>query len=128
MVATNLPADALVFITAVSIELLIGDPISRWHPVALFGTIVDKLMARAPSEGQWKQLLYGAMAVTLTVVGVTLGSALLLRAGNDLSPLAAVLLGGILLKVTFSYRQLEGETLKVAHQIELGSLVGARES
>jgi adenosylcobinamide-phosphate synthase len=115
-----------VLLVAIGIELVIGDPVSRWHPVALFGRLVAWLVDRAPDVWGPQQLVYGAVAVAVSVGAVAALSALALRAMEEVAPIAAVLVGGLLLKSSLSYRQLEREATRVAGEIEAGRLAGAR--
>jgi adenosylcobinamide-phosphate synthase len=57
---------------------------------------------------------------------VAVASALALRALDQAAPVAAILIGGLLLKASLSYRQLEREATGVAREIEAGRLAGAR--
>jgi adenosylcobinamide-phosphate synthase len=118
--------ESIVLLVAIGMEVLVGDPVSRWHPVALFGRLVSCLVDGAPGEWGPHQLVYGAAAVAVSVGGVALASALALWALEQVAPLAAVLAGGLLLKTSFSYRQLEREAIGVAGEIEAGRLAGAR--
>jgi adenosylcobinamide-phosphate synthase len=115
-----------VLLVAIAVEVLVGDPESRWHPVALFGRVVAWLMERAPDVYGPGQLAYGALAVAVSVAGVAALSAMALRTIDGAAPMAAVFVGGFLLKASFSYRQLEREATRVAGEIDAGRLVGAR--
>lgn len=118
--------DTLVLLLAIWIELVFGDPVSRWHPVAMFGRGVDWIVRQAPADGAGRQLVYGGAAVAMTVTGVAASSAFLLWAVEGLASIAAVIFGAVLFKSSFSYRQLEDEALTVGREIEAGRLAGAR--
>ena len=102
-------AATVVLILALGLEFAIGDPVSRWHPVALFGRGIDAGVRRAPRHGMVRCLLYGGVMVAIGVGGMAVGSALVLAGLDTVSPVAALLVGAILLKTSFSYRQLEGK-------------------
>jgi adenosylcobinamide-phosphate synthase len=108
----------LVVASALGIELALGDPVSRWHPVALFGQAAEAAIRRAPAGEPWPRLLYGAGMVLLGVGGVAASSAMLLRGAQRLHPLVGILAAATLLKASLSYRQLEDEALAVADLLD----------
>jgi adenosylcobinamide-phosphate synthase len=116
----------LVLAFAFAIELALGDPVSRWHPVAQFGRWAGALFQRAPRAGRMRQLIYGAAVVIISAAAVASGAALTLYIVGGLFPVAAAVLGAILLKASFAYRQLETEALRVAEHLEEGRLAVAR--
>jgi len=117
---------ALVLVLALTLEVVLGDPVTRWHPVAVFGAFINRLMAFAPAEGPVRQLAFGTAVVALGVGLVAAGSATALQWIAGSSGIAAMILGGVLLKVSLSYRQLEREAVKVADLIEMARLTEAR--
>jgi len=65
---------ALAVLTAVLVDALVGDPPSRFHPVAWMGSWIGMLRRQAPVRGPLAELLYGAAAIgvssaTLWLVG-----------------------------------------------------------
>lgn len=120
------PEAAIVLALALLAELVVGDPVSPLHPVALLGRLIAKLVTLAPNRCDMIRLLYGAAMVLGVVGGVAFASALILKVVDAVSPLLAILAGALLLKMSMSYRQLEHETLSVAGQIARGNLVRAR--
>jgi adenosylcobinamide-phosphate synthase len=117
---------AVVLLLALLAEILIGDPVSRWHPVALLGRLIGAFVALAPRRGRSRRFAYGAFMVVAGVGGVTLATTVLLDLLHDVSPVIAVVAGAFLLKASMSYRQLEHETLAVAGHIASGQLGRAR--
>jgi adenosylcobinamide-phosphate synthase len=73
-------------------------------------------------------LLYGALVVAIGVAGAGSGAALLLHVVGQTSEIAAVFAGALLLKASFSYRQLEEAALAVAGHLDAGDLLAARAS
>ena len=114
-----------VLLLALGLEAVMGDPVSRWHPVAMFGRVVEAVVRRAPREGRLRPIAWGGLIVLTGVGGVALGSSLVLQALGSLSTGAGVLAGAVLLKTSFSYRQLEHEALGVAGRLEAHDLAGA---
>ncbi|MEA2641541.1 MAG: adenosylcobinamide-phosphate synthase [Chloroflexota bacterium] len=113
---------------ALALDLLIGDPASRWHPVAVFGRAMQGVFDRAPTVGSARQLAYGMGATLGGVGGIALGSAWVLRAVERRSGVAGAVARALLLKASLAYRQLEAEALNVARLIDGGYLPEAREA
>ncbi len=116
----------LILLGALAIELLVGDPKTRWHPVALFGSLIAVAIRSAPRSGRAMQLAFGAGVVLLGVAITILGTARLLAVAAAVHPAWGVVAGAILLKVSFAYRQLEQETVLVAAHVADGRLAAAR--
>ena len=119
-------ADLAVLALALALDAAIGDPVRRWHPVAIFGRCMEALYGRAPDEGPGRQLRYGAMGAAIGVAGAGVGAALVLHLVGQSNQFLAVLVGALLLKASFSYRQLEESALAVAARLDAGDLPAAR--
>lgn len=117
---------ALVLLLALGIELLAGEPRTRWHPVALFGRFVDAVMRIAPASGRVSQLAFGTLVVLASVGGVAGLSAAALSAVTAAHPAFGIVAGAGLLKASFAYRQLEHEAARVATHVGEGQLAAAR--
>jgi adenosylcobinamide-phosphate synthase len=121
-----LDGPARILLLAIGIELVVSDPVSRWHPVAVFGRAISGFIERAPSSAPARELLYGLAVVGAAVVLVGVGSAVLLHGLTFMSPALAVFGGAVLLKISFSYRQLEREVSRVAELLERDGVAAAR--
>jgi adenosylcobinamide-phosphate synthase len=120
-----LNAEVLVVVPALVLDLLVGDPVSRWHPVAVFGRSVERVLGWAPSAPRAQ--LWSGIALTLGAVAVVaLGSSDLLSLTSRVLPLAGVILGALAFKVSFAYRQLRAEAIRIATDLEAGHLMEAR--
>jgi adenosylcobinamide-phosphate synthase len=115
-----------VLILALVLEIAIGDPVSRWHPVAVFGSAIGWAMRCAPSGRPGRELAYGAIVVILAVGLVFVGAAIVLSLVNVAAAPLAVLVGAVLLKTSFSFRQLEQEAARAADLIEREGVLAAR--
>jgi adenosylcobinamide-phosphate synthase len=117
------PAGVLVL--ALALEIAIGDPVSRWHPVALFGRALSLAIRFASAHSPRGELVYGALLVALAVSSIFIGTALALHLlGTVVAPLAVVA-GAALLKTSFSFRQLEAEAARAADLIEREGVLAA---
>lgn len=122
----HLSSAALVLLMALALEIVVGDPRTRWHPVALFGQAVEVALRAAPRAGPRAQLVFGAGVVAAGIGGTVAISSAALAAAAALHPMAGAVAGAVLLKVSFSYRQLEQEAATVAEHVAGGRIEAAR--
>ncbi|MDD2360649.1 MAG: adenosylcobinamide-phosphate synthase CbiB, partial [Syntrophaceticus schinkii] len=113
---------------AVVLDLLVGDPQTPYHPVALAGALIAKGEGLVYREGAppWRKRLAGIILVLFNVVLVYILSYLLLAELEKNLPLAAVIIGAIFLWCTFAVRSLDKAALQIFNLLEKGDLVQAR--
>ncbi|WP_368407855.1 adenosylcobinamide-phosphate synthase CbiB [Haloarchaeobius salinus] len=113
---------AAAVVVAVALDVLVGEPPTRLHPVAWFGRLV------APVDREWNRpLLVGvvaAVALPLLAAGVVAG---VVRLAAQVDPWAGAVVAGLALAVATSLRMLVAEAL---HVVELSTedVDAARES
>jgi adenosylcobinamide-phosphate synthase len=106
-----------------ALDVLLGDPPNRWHPVAWMGTFINRARRQAPARGK---LLYGG-GVALGGAGIVwwmTGGAVGLS--RRLPPELGVLLRALLLKMTFSLRSLDSAAAEVEMALRRDDLPAAR--
>ncbi len=92
---------ALAVALAAALDLAVGEPPSRWHPVAWFGWFV------APLDRDWpRPRLVGAGAAFALPLGAALAVGGLVGAAATWRPLAGAVLAGLAVFVTTSLRRL----------------------
>ena len=115
-----------VLCLAVALDLLLGDPPSRYHPVAWIGRLIAlgrRLSARVPRE---LLVLYGVLLITVvTIIFVTAALAVQAVAGRLPWPLDLVAQAW-LLKCSFSIRGLVTAVWRVRDGLEARDLEAAR--
>jgi len=110
---------------AVALDLLLGDPPNRWHPVAWIGRLIALGRRLAPTRPE-DLALYGSFLI-LIVAGVAAGGALAAHALLGALPgIAAPLAQGWLLKCSLSLRGLPAAVEIVRGHLVAGDLAGAR--
>jgi len=110
---------------AIALDLLVGDPANRWHPVAWIGRLIAFARERAPSRPD-DLALYGTFVI-LIVSGLAAGGALTAAALLGALPGPAGLLAQAwLLKCSFSLRGLFEAVELVRGHLVAGDLAGAR--
>lgn len=111
---------------AVVLDMLLGDPPNRYHPVAWMGALIRLLRRWAPSRGRWAPLMYGTGLVVagtalVVVAGVVLHRVLLLLPWT-----VRWLAEAYVLQLTFSLRGLVRAARQVQDALEAGDLTQAR--
>jgi adenosylcobinamide-phosphate synthase len=106
---------------AVVLDLVLGEPPARWHPVAWLGRALDWAEGRAPG----RSVADGAAAVTLVVASAWAVARLLAIATRGLG-WAGIVLEALLLKPVFALRRLADATEGVEDAIRAGDLETAR--
>jgi len=110
---------------AVALDLLVGDPPNRWHPVAWLGRLITVGRAWAPRAPE-DLALYGTFLI-LIVAGLAAGVALVAQALlGELPGPAAPLAQAWLLKCSFSLRGLFTAVELVRGHLVARDLDGAR--
>ncbi len=119
-------ARSLVPVLALALDLLLGDPPNRWHPVAWMGTAIAAAERRSPRRGRVMPLTSGALLVTGGAVVVALLGRLVDATARRLPGLWGPLLEAALLKMTLSARGLTRAAGEVQSALEDNNLPEAR--
>jgi adenosylcobinamide-phosphate synthase len=115
-----------VFGVAGVIDLLLGDPPNRWHPVAWMGSFIRWGERHAPVAGPAVRFAYGAALVWAGVAVSTLPVVLLSIAARRLGPAIYVVIAAPLLKSTFAHSGLIRAAGTVQRALQAGDLAEAR--
>jgi adenosylcobinamide-phosphate synthase len=116
---------------ALGLDLLRGEPPTPIHPVVWMGKIISFWEKLAPAErgresSKWSQLVYGASIALLTIAIFASAAYFLLFYVNELSPIAYIIAGALLLKPSFSLRELRRTALDVKKLLANDNLKGAQ--
>jgi adenosylcobinamide-phosphate synthase len=122
----------LILLLALALDLLLGEPPRPIHPVVWMGKIISFWERRAPAEhseesSKWSQLIYGAGVALLTIAIFASAAYFLLFYANELSPIAYIIIGALLLKPTFSFRELRRTALDVRKLLVDDNLKGTQD-
>lgn len=111
------------------LDLLLGDPDSRWHPIAWIGRFIAAcerwIRPRFPATPVGERT--GGMVLTLAVTAVSTAlPALLLLLCARLSPWLAMAVNALLCWILIATKSLRVESLRVYAQLQKGDLPAAR--
>jgi adenosylcobinamide-phosphate synthase len=118
--------NVVILLLALAIDLTIGEYPRPLHPVVGMGKFASLGLRIAPRRGRWAQLIYGGGVVILTIALFTLPAYFLLSYLRELNMVAYVVVAALLLKATFSVKELGRAALRVKHLLEGGNLSRAR--
>lgn len=115
-----------VIILALLLDMALGDPANRYHPVAWMGTAIGAARHRAPRQGWLAQLSFGALLVTGgAAITAGLGHLFAREVARLPAPLGW-LAEALLLKMTFSLRGLSTAAEGIESALEDQDLPEAR--
>ncbi len=115
----------LIFSLALIIDLVLGDPPNSLHPVAWMGRAISYL-ERVTIGHPWFQFIYGLVMTLVVVALFTVPVYFLLIYLEDVSLVAYVVVGALLLKLMFSFRGLKKTALRIKRLLLAEKLAEAR--
>lgn len=121
----------LVVAFALGLDLVFGDPKSKYHPTAWIGKSVAAFVTKIKSDNAARDKTGGAIIV-ITITGIIILLLSLLDFGLELIPIygavASVIVGAILLKTTIAIKGMEKHALAVLEHVEKNDIKSAREA
>ena len=121
----SVPPDLAVLIVAVVLEMVGREPPKWLHPTVWIGRTVTIAEANAPTSRNGG-FINGVM-ILLLVTGFWCAAAYFAAAGlRDVHQVAYVLVGGFLLKTTFSVKMLHQTAARVRELLTAGDMAGVR--
>jgi adenosylcobinamide-phosphate synthase len=116
-----------VLLLALLLDVALGEPPNRWHPVAWAGRAIA-VGRRAFAGATRPALLLGGALVVVGVASLAAGVVLAVQRLFEPWPLVRVVVEACLLKAALSVRALFEAVLRVRAALTRGDLVGARAS
>ena len=102
-----------VLLLALAMDVLFGEPPRAIHPVVWIGKVISFWERFAPAQGPRSQLVYGGGVVVLTIFIFAAPVYFLLIYASQISSIAYVIGGALLLKLSFSLRELRRAALAI---------------
>ncbi len=115
-----------ILLLAVVIDILFGEPPRVIHPVVWTGKLISFWQRFAPVRRGWPQLVYGAVMVLLTIFAFASLAYFLLFYVGKISLVAYIIIGALLLKSVFSFRELRKIALEIKVLLASDNLKEAR--
>ena len=115
----------LVLVAALAIDVVLGEPPSAVHPVVWMGRVISWQLKLHP-RGKVTQFVYGVWMVLVTVALFAMPTYFLLVYIRDIHIALFVVVGAVLLKSTFSLRELHRAAMRVKRPLVDGDLSKAR--
>lgn len=103
----------LIIALAVAIDVALGDPPDAFHPVAWMGKVISRLERGGPKPNPTARFLYGTAMTLFAVVLFAIPVYFIIFYLERVSPVAGIILAGLILKSTFSIRGLRSTALKI---------------
>ncbi|MEK0382183.1 MAG: cobalamin biosynthesis protein [Nitrosopumilus sp.] len=121
----------LIVISAVILDLLVGDPKNKFHPTSWIGSLIAKLVPiiqnKSPRREKFGGIILVIFLTTLvTTLLVFLEVAIQNIAFDFIGIIVSVIVGVILLKTTIAIRGMEKHAMAVMESIERNDLDAAR--
>ena len=116
----------VIFLLAVAIDLVLGEPPRIIHPVVWMGKVISLLSRGGSKQRPTIQFIYGLSIVLVTTAFFVTSVYFLLFYLKELNFIAYVIIGAMLLKSTFSFRELHRAIVKVKSLLKEGKLDSAR--
>ncbi|ETX04332.1 MAG: hypothetical protein ETSY2_29410 [Candidatus Entotheonella gemina] len=120
------PISIFPLLLAIGMDLVIGEPPNRFHPVVWMGQLIAALRRWAPSQGRINAFLYGGLIMLISAALVMGLGALLQQLLATLPWLLSLLLEALILKTCFSLRSLARAARQVQHALLQQNLPQAR--
>lgn len=115
-------------VLAFLLDLIIGDPNSKYHPVAIIGRIISffEAVLYKDTDNDTKKLWYGGIAVGLILISVYIIVSLLLWLGGVVDEWVYYAFEVVILYIAISPRSLAGAGFTISQLIKQGNIVDAR--
>jgi adenosylcobinamide-phosphate synthase len=114
-----------VLAAALAIDLAVGDPPNRWHPVAWLGGVIATARRRL-AHGPPRRLLVNGAIVTIGIAGLAAVAGLLVARVAAEVGIAGLVLEAAALSCCLSVRGLWQAAAEVAAHLDAGDVPGAR--
>jgi adenosylcobinamide-phosphate synthase len=113
------------------LDLILGDPNSRWHPICLIGSLIgwlDRHLRAAACKNPRKELALGVLLVLVTVSVSTAVPAVLCYLAYRIHFAVGVALESVLCWLLLATKSLKTESMRVADALETGGLDAGRKA
>jgi adenosylcobinamide-phosphate synthase len=116
-------------IGAILIDIMLGDPPNRFHPVSWIGTLISILIPKIKSYGVINEKLRGVIFVIILIASIGAATQLLVLVCLHLIGIvAATVLTTLILKTTLAIKGMEQHAIEITDALERGDLKSAQQN
>jgi adenosylcobinamide-phosphate synthase len=116
-------------IGAILLDIMLGDPPNRFHPVSWIGTLISMLIPKIKAYGVFNEKLRGVIFVIISVMSIgTATQLLVLVCVHLVGIVAATVLTTLILKTTLAIRGMEQHAIRITDALERGDLKSAQQN
>jgi len=116
-------------IGAILLDIMLGDPPNRFHPVSWIGTLISMLIPKIKAYGVFNEKLRGVIFVIILVMSIGTASQLLVLVCVHLVGIvAATVLTTLILKTTLAIKGMEQHAIRITDALERGDLKSAQQN
>ena len=117
----------LILLVALALDLILGDPPTRYHPVGWMGRLISIMVRFAPRRSRSLSLCYGLFMVLVVAAICVTPVYFLLDYLDQASRIAYIIISALLLKSVFSVRGLYRSAAEVKTHLENNAVADARD-
>jgi adenosylcobinamide-phosphate synthase len=121
-------AEITILVLAIIIDIIFGELPNMLHPVAWLGKLINLEIRFSPGKGKNAQIAYGITILILTTVIISLLVYFAFSFIRQYDEVVYIILGALLLKLTFSIRGLITSALHTRNLLKDGNLTQSRHS
>src|SRR5215467_529961 len=116
-------------IGAILLDIMLGDPPNRFHPVSWIGTLISMLIPKIKAYGVFNEKLRGVIFVIILVMSIgTASQILVLVCVHLVGIVAATVLTTLILKTTLAIKGMEQHAIRITDALERGDLKSAQQN
>ncbi len=112
----------LILLLAIAIDRIFGEPPGKVHPTVWMGAVIEFFKEKS-FDSKRKDLFYGIFIFSIVTFTFTAAAYVIL---SNLGTIGKILVGTLMLKVTFSWKDMNGHAKPIEYAVEKGDLDGAR--
>lgn len=115
----------VILMIAFIVDMAIGDPPSKFHPVVWMGYVIGKAK-RLNRGSSMARRIKGILVAIGVILLFCIPTYLVLKFLSEISNIAYAVIAGIVLKSSFAFRSLADYTKPIAERLIMGDVEGAR--
>lgn len=116
----------IVLTLAILLDMILGDPINRYHPTAWIGNVIAYLKPKLKSEEREKEVIKGTIVALVIIFIVTASSYIIIFISSFFGYIILTIVSAVALKMTIAIKSMEEHAKKVIEALIDDNLLEAR--